>query len=145
LKSFSLNLTERPAETAEPPEGRVWCGFELKYLLEFETEITNDSAAGRTDLQKLQSALIPPRLRHIFFDADNAVIPFSPHDTSCHIVGGTEAITGGKGDAFRVLVMCEKMLRPNHPEAQFKDVFTGENYLGEHPLKRATRFVVSLR
>ncbi len=146
MKKLSLKLTERPYEHQK---GCLVCGIELEYLLEFETTVTNDSAANRYDLQKLQSTLLNTqptiRLKHIFFDEDNAVIPFSPDSRNCHIVGGAEAITGEEGDAFRVLVAYEKMLDPNLRNATIKEVFMGENYTGEHPLEKAKKLVVSVR
>ncbi len=135
----------------ERNKGRMICGFELKYLLEFESTVTNDNATSSTsgDLQKLQQAIMSAYqnkgLWHTFYDEDNAVIPFRPVSTDCHIVGGTDAITGDRGDAFRVLVAFEKMLDRNHQGAKIKDVFMGDNYAGEHPLKKAKKLVVSVR
>jgi hypothetical protein len=129
----------------------IYCGLELKYVLEFEKNVTNDNATAGTsgELNTLQQGIMHTGfnrgLRHAFHDEDNAMIPFLPTPTDCHIVGGTEAITGGQGDAFRVLVVFEKMLNSNHHQAKMKDVFMGENYTGEHPLKRAKKLVISLR
>jgi hypothetical protein len=49
-----------------------------------------------------------------------------------------------EGDAIRVLVAFEKRLNPHDYRAKIKDVFMGENYPGEHPLKKAAKLVVSL-
>ena len=78
----------------------------------------------------------------MFMDEDNALIPFSPDPRHCHIVGGRNAITGEQGSAFRVLVAYEKTLSPTQGHT-IKDIFTGDNYVGEHPLKKATKMVVS--
>ncbi len=145
MKSFSLTLTERPHENRTP---LTTCGVQIKYLLAFERDFTVDDA-GRTDLTNLKNALLPSqRMKHTFYDEDNAVIPFSlppAQAGNCyHVVGGQEAITGAKGDAFRVLVAFERQLNPN-AHSMIKDVFTGDNYTGQHPLRKAKRMVVSLR
>ena len=145
MKSLSLTLTERPHESAKY---LTICGVQIKYLLVFEKDFTQDDA-GRADLAKLRSANIHTQggLKHTFYDEDNAVIPFYPPQPAacCHIVGGMEAITGAEGDAFRVLVSFERPLNPNAHQGFPKEVFTGDNYTGEHPLKQAKKIVVSLR
>jgi hypothetical protein len=146
IKSFSLKLTERPHGQGA---NQVICGVEMRYVLEFEDAVTNDFAAQRPDLQKLQQAFLTanrsPGLKHVFLDEENAVIPFAPQPQDHHIVGGQEAITGEQGVAFRVLVPYERLLDPNYYDAKIKDVFIGKNYTGEHPLKRAKKLVICMR
>jgi hypothetical protein len=118
----------------------------MVYLLEFETDVTDQAV-----LTQLRNELVNVgphgnlrRLKHVFFDEENAVIPFGPLDRH-HIVGGAEAITGIAGEVFRVLVVWEKSLSRNYPGAMIKTVFMGENYTGEHPLKKAMKLSVSIR
>jgi hypothetical protein len=144
MKSFSMKLTECPgAETHN--KGQFICGVEIKYVLEFENDVTVDELPG------LQMNLLNPNpstrvrsFRHTFFDEDNAVIPFDVSEGS-HIVGGRDGITGMKGDGFRVVIAFEKTLNPKHQTTKIKDVFTGENYAGEHPLKKARKLAVYIR
>jgi hypothetical protein len=175
LKSISMKLTERPLETEDQFNERlkereetlkkrgsqvglmsverrndIVCGFELKYLLEFETDVINDDEAKKYDLHKLRGALLATQgqtgLWHTFYDKDNAMIPFSPPSANCHLVGGSDAITGCRGDAFRVLVTFEKVLDPNYQRGpRIKDEFIGDNYPGEHPLKKAAKLAISIR
>jgi hypothetical protein len=84
-------------------------------------------------------------LWHTFYDEENAVIPFLPMPTDCHIIGGVDAMTGMQGDAFRVFVGFEKFLNPNCHGGKIKEMFRGENYTGEHPLKKAKKLVVTVR
>jgi hypothetical protein len=146
LKSFSLELTERPAGP-EYRQGHMVCGVMMKYILAFEKDVSSE------DLLKLRTALTSgsrnqygqnQKIQHTFLDADNAVIPFYLPDNSAHIVGGTDAITGREGEGFRVLVAFEATLDPNHYLAKVKDVFIGPNYPGEHPLNKAKKLIVSL-
>jgi hypothetical protein len=147
LKRFSLTLTERQGSNGYA----CYCGAEIKYVLEFETSIANDPATNRHDLLRLQQAIVSSQhntgLKHTFLDEDNAAIPFGPAFNEHHIIGGTDAITGREGEAFRVLVVFERGLSGNTSVlgGQIMDTFVGDNYPGEHPLKTAKRFVVSLR
>src|SRR5205823_4023982 len=107
-------------------------------------EFSKEIPEGRrySELSKLHEAL-PARaglLTHRFYDQDNALIPFCPDANSYHIIGDLLAVTGAEGDAFRVLIDFEKLLDPN---AKVKDVYMGDNYTGEHPLKAARKFVVA--
>jgi hypothetical protein len=144
MKRLTLKLTERPNEDGgyQKQNGHIYCGAELQYLLEFESDVTDVQVLHqlRTDLLGNQG-----RVKHVFLDEDNAVIPFSPQSLSHHIVGGSEAITGVAGEAVRVLVVWEKSLAPKHHGAKIKSVFMGENYTGEHPLKKAKKMSVSIR
>jgi hypothetical protein len=148
MKRLSVKLTERPYEHKQ---GHTCCGAEIRYLLEFEGDVS-DEAAGKpfSPLAQLRNALVNIHdnavgLNHVFMDEDNAVIPFGPKRENHHIVGGENAVTGNAGEAFRVLVAWEKSLDPNYYAAKIKDVFMGENYTGEHPLKKAVKLVVSIR
>jgi hypothetical protein len=156
MKSFTMKLTERPFEDVvgfqgniseqvrSMARGRLYCGVSVKYVLVFEKEFSKEIPEGRlySELRKLHMALSTNMrsLTHRFYDEDNALIPFCPDQTSYHIIGGMEAVTGDEGDAFRALVDFEKPLDPN---AKVKDVYTGDNYTGEHPLKAARKFVVT--
>jgi hypothetical protein len=148
MKSLSMKLTERPWEN-QP--NYVACGVEIKYVLVFEKAVTNDPANNTRELAQLQDAFIVTnphqqlRIRHVFLDEDNAMIPFGPAHDQHHVVGGQEAITGGEGEAFRVLVAYERRLDPNYSGTRIKDVFTGQNYAGEHPLKNAKKLVIAIR
>ena len=146
------SLLDNMRQEHERNKARVFCGFVLKYLLEFETTVTNDNATSSTsgDLQKLQQAIMAAGyqnkgLWHMFYDEDNAVIPFRPASNECNVIGGADGITGYQGETFKVAILFEKMLDRNYPGAKIKDVFMGENYSGEHPLKMAKKLVVSVR
>lgn len=161
MKSLSMKLTERACEEAHSG-GQVYCGVEIKYVLEFEKDFSSNDPTGQnffeSERAKLRQALFShdKGLPYTFYDEDNAVIPFKPSGApsligpgpndwfnSIHIVGGQEAVTGVKGDAFRVLVAFERRLDPKHHNAKIQNVFMGENYTGEHPLKRARKFMVT--
>ena len=144
LKCLSVTLTEKPSE--QQPN-RVDCGAEIVYVLEFEADVTDETILDklRTDLLCVEVPHAKKKLKHVFVDADNAVIPFSPYHQSHHIVGGREAITGCAGDGIRVLVAWIKALDSNYGGASIKSVFMGENYTGEHPLKKARKLLVSIR
>jgi hypothetical protein len=161
MKSFSMRLTESPyeerlraqgqnaQEAKSNARGQIICGVEIKYLLVFERDFGVELREGKasSELEGLRtflcSCLPNTPLVHRFYDEENALIPYCPDNSASHIVGGREAVTGAKGDAFRVLLAYEKTLNPNHPSVKLKDAYMGENYTGEHPLKRARRFVVS--
>jgi hypothetical protein len=147
LKGLSVTLTENPLQQ---PRGYVECRAEIVYLLEFENDVTDEDA-----LTQLRNALLglnlrdatAKRLKHMFVDGDNVMIPFAPEFHDHHIVGGREAITGVAGDAIRILVGWQKALNQNYQggAAKVKGVFIGENYIGEHPLKNAKKLLVSIR
>src|SRR5262249_45231552 len=121
-------------------------GMEIKYVLEFVTAVKRTAPADCYSLSELQNAIMPSDsrlgLQHTFLDEDKAVIPFSPPPSSCHVVGGSAAITGEQGSAFRVLVAFQKTLSGSQASV-IKDVFTGDNFTGEHPLKHAKVMVVN--
>ena len=146
VKSLSFKLTERPQDGGN---NFVYCGLDLRYLLTFEKDVPAD------ELQALRIAMLDtvrnsdsgnfPKITHTFFDADNAVIPFGLGRTDgSHIVGGMHAITGVAGEAIRVLVFYELTLTILRKRGAEADVFIGENYPGEHPLKKAKKLVISL-
>src|SRR6185437_2210359 len=147
MKRLSMILTERENKDYQNQKGRIYCCTEIIYLLEFEADVTDPAVLHqlRNDLLNVQPQSGGRRLKHVFVDDDNAVIPFSPDYFGHHIVGGADAITGNAGEAFRVLVAWEKSLDPNHRGAKIKGVFMGENYTGEHPLKKAKKLAVSIR
>lgn len=167
IKSFTFKLTESPYEppTYElPPDtpqqhreqqeamwaqqrehfkGHMTCGMEARYLLEFVADMSKE------DTQRLFISLLPSGQKgicHTFTDEDNAVVPFNVPADACHVVGSREALTGVKGDAFRVLVSHERTLAPKSSQYRGKitDVFVGDNYPGEHPLKKAKRVALSV-
>jgi len=143
MTSFTYTLTERPEEGRSALKGSIICGVEIKYVVEFDAEVTGG------ELPKLQHSFVTgtasPRARHLFLDAENAVIPFSVDSLgSVLVVGGQSGITGIVGQAFRVLIVAEKSLRPAPDGQRFKDIFTGDIYPGCHPLQHARRFVVLL-
>jgi hypothetical protein len=156
MKKLSLKLTEREPEKIKsnnprwvcaPQDGIMLCGVEMIYLLEFEADVTDQNL-----LYQLRNELLNGnphggvrRVRYVFMDEDNAVIPFGPACNNHHIIGGMEAITGVAGEAFRVVVVWEKQLDQNHHAVKIKTVFMGENYTGEHPLKKAKKLSVSIR
>jgi hypothetical protein len=146
MTKFSIKLTEQIDEHAN---GDIACGGEIVYLLEFENEVTEASELPLSQLRRFfvysGQTIGPTSLRHVFIDEDNVVIPLAPGPWDHHVVGGQEAITGGQGEAFRVLVVWEKLLRPNYAGVRVKGIFMGENYIGEHPLKTAKKLVVSIR
>src|SRR5262249_55773725 len=94
-------------------------------------------------------------LTYKFFDEDNALIPFWPAAMSngltnwfdsYHVVGGKNAVTATQGDAFRLLVAFEILLRTEVDSGRkHKDVFLGDNYTGEHPLKQARKFILAIQ
>ncbi len=143
MKGLSVKLSERQEKNYGPTA--TICRLEMKYLLEFENNVVDE------ELAKLRQAAAGDRnttkLRHVFFDADNAVVPFllGIHEPDCqHIVGGPQAITGVAGEAFRVLLVVEKRL-DSQQGWKGADVFIGTNYIGEHPLNKAKKMVVHIR
>ncbi len=142
VKSFALTLTERPdgdsLELAPPREkssrGKVplnmLCGVELKYVLEFEVDFPSDPSDANNPLHELKrlASEPTPKYRHVFFDAENAVIPFGPNQNEYHVVGGSDSVLGEKGLAFRVLVRFERLLDLRESASKIKGVFTGQNY-----------------
>jgi hypothetical protein len=127
MKSLSMELKE----SKDDKNRAVECYVELKYVLEFEEDVTGqDLVQMRHTFEGSQTH----PLKHVFLDEENVVIPFNTV-LQCWVPQYAQSpITGLKGVGFRVLATGSTRFSSSANRSS-SDLF----YEGEHPLKKSKK------